>query len=146
MGLTASEALAVLSRGPTLVVYPGSEYHCHLALVPRLPPVCVKVTLVPAPLHITESVAFNAVGATFGWLAVIITVFESAQVPLDNFHFSVFAPVPSAVIVVVGLVGVVMVPLPLTILHKPVPTVGESAAIVAAAHTVWFRPALTGEG
>jgi hypothetical protein len=71
----------------------------------------------------------------------MVTLEESAQVPLVIFHLKTFAPVPKAVTVVVGLVGVVIVPLPLTNDQVPVPTEGVFAAMVAVAHTVWFGPA-----
>ena len=67
---------------------------------------------------------------------MIVTVEELEQVPLVIVHWKTFAPVPKAVTVVVGLVGVVIVPLPLTKDQSPVPTDGVFAAMVAVAHTV----------
>ncbi len=46
----------------TNAVYVLLEYHFHVAPVPKVPPVCVRI-LVP-PLHITGGVAVNVVGAT----------------------------------------------------------------------------------
>src|SRR5580765_4358819 len=72
----------------------------------------------------------------------MVTFIESAQAPFEIFHLRTFAPVPKPVIVVVGLVGVVIVPLPLTNVQSPVPTTGVFAAIVAVAQTVCGGPAL----
>ena len=57
---------------PTKVVYVLSEYHFQEAPVPRLPPVCVSVVLLP--LHIVATDAFNDAGATEGWLTVTVTL------------------------------------------------------------------------
>ena len=55
----------------------------------------------------------------------------------DIVHLKTFAPTPSPVIPEVGLLGVVIVPAPLTNVHAPVPTVGVFPAIVVVvAHTV----------
>ena len=43
-------------------------------------------------------------------------------------HLNVLAPVPKAVIPEVGLVGVVMIAVPETNVHNPVPTAGVLAA------------------
>src|SRR5437773_11582673 len=93
------------------------------------------------PIQITDGVAVNDVAATFGWKAVMVTLEESAQAPLVIFHLKTFAPVPKPVTVVVGLVGVVIVPLPLTSDQVPEPTEGVFVAMVAVAHTVWLGPA-----
>ena len=42
------------------------------------------------------------------------------QGPLLTVHWKVFTPTPMPVIVVVGLPGVVMIPLPFTNVHVPV--------------------------
>src|SRR6266496_294633 len=76
----------------------------------------------------------------------MVTLLESAQVPLVIFHLNVFAPVPKLVTVVSGSVGVVIVPVPLIKLHNPVPTIAALAAIVVVAQTVCAGPALTGSG
>ena len=53
------------------------------------------------------------------------------------------APNPNPVTVDVGELGFVIVPLPLTNVHVPVPTVGVFPAKVALAeHKVWLVPAL----
>ena len=46
-------------------------------------------------------------------------------------HINTFAPTPNPVIPDVGDAGVVIVPAPLTSVHKPVPTVGVFPANVA---------------
>jgi hypothetical protein len=58
-------------------------------------------------------------------------------------HLKVFAPTPKPVTPDIALVGVVMVAVPVTTVHAPVPLVGVLPARVAvAAHTVWSAPAL----
>ena len=55
----------------------------------------------------------------------------------------VFTPVVIPVTPLVGLDGVVTVPVPAVTVHSPVPTVGVFAAKVAvAAQMVWSVPAL----
>jgi hypothetical protein len=127
---------------PTRLVYPASEYHFQTAPVPRLPPVWVKVELLP--VQTTDGVAVNEEGTTFGWVAVIVTLEAFEQVPLVIVHLNTLAPVPRPVTVVLGLVGAVIVPLPLTNVHKPVPTLGVLPAIVAVAQTVCAGPAFEG--
>ena len=60
---------------------------------------------------------------------VITTSSELLQVPFVIVHLKV-ADVVTPVTVVVGLVGMVIVAVPLTTFHIPEPTVGEFAAIV----------------
>ena len=60
-GLTDKLALAA-ALVPTKVVKPASEYQFQLAPVPRLPPVWVKVALLPLQIGFGEPV--RAVGAT----------------------------------------------------------------------------------
>jgi hypothetical protein len=58
-------------------------------------------------------------------------------------HLKVAVPAISPVTPDVGLAGVVMVAVPVTTVHAPVPLVGVLPARVAvAAHTVWSAPAL----
>jgi len=71
VGLTDKLAFAAALL-PTNVVNVLSEYHFHEAPVPRLPPVCVSVVLLP--LHIVATDALNDVGATEGWLTVTVTL------------------------------------------------------------------------
>src|SRR5437870_12957964 len=56
---------------------------------------------------------------------------ESAQVPLWIVHRNTLAPYPKLLTPELGLLGVVIVPLPLTKLHVPVPTVAVFPASVA---------------
>jgi len=63
---------------------------------------------------------------------IVISSVLLVQAPLLMVHLKVtLAPTVSPVIVVVGLLAVVMVAVPLTILQLPVPVVGVLAAIVA---------------
>ena len=57
---------------------------------------------------------------------------EDAQGGLLVVQAKTFAPTPNPVIVVLFKVGVVIVPLPETNVHKPVPIAGLFPAIVAA--------------
>jgi len=72
---------------------------------------------------------------------------DGGQVPLEIVHWKTFVPVLSAVIPVVGDVGVIIVPPPDTNVHKPVPTTGVLPVIVAVAkHNVCVLPALARVG
>ena len=68
VGLTEKLAFAN-ALVPTKVVNVASEYHCQLAPVPRLPPVCVRVVLLPLQIGFGET--FKDVGETDDWLTVI---------------------------------------------------------------------------
>ena len=68
----------------------------------------------------------------------------SRQAPFVTFHFRVAeVPAGTPVIVVVGEEGVVMVAVPLTTLHSPVPGLGVFAAIVNVPllHCAGYDPA-----
>ena len=62
---------------------------------------------------------------------VIVTSSNETQTPLVIVHLKTFAPTPNPVTPDVGLPGVVIVPVPLTNVHNPVPTVGVFPAKVA---------------
>ena len=64
-------------------------------------------------------------------LVIITSSILGAHGTLDIVHLNVFAPTPNPVIPEVGLPGVVIVPVPLTNVHTPVPTVGVLPASVA---------------
>jgi hypothetical protein len=66
------------------------------------------------------------------------------QVPLEMVQRNVFAPTPSPVTMEVALDAEVIVPVPLTRLHAPVPEAATFPAIVAedVVHTLWSGPAL----
>mgnify|MGYP001592676019 CR=1 FL=1 len=68
---------------------------------------------------------------------------ELAQGAFEMVHLKTLLPTPNPVIVVAGLVGVLIVPLPESNVHTPVPTIGVLAAMIAPAvtQTVWFGPA-----
>jgi hypothetical protein len=74
---------------------------------------------------------------------VIVTVdVDDGQGALLIVHMNTFAPTPRPVTVDVGDPGVVMVPVPLTSVQVPVPTVGAFPASVAEVlHKLWFAPA-----
>jgi hypothetical protein len=76
-------------------------------------------------------------------LVRITSEVEAVHVPLEIVHLSVAVLPAVTVTVVVGLVGVAIVAVPLTNVHKPVPTVGVLAAIVKAAtlQFAWAGPA-----
>jgi hypothetical protein len=84
--------------------------------------------------------ALEAVGAA---TPVIVTLEdEGGQEPLLMVHWKTFAPTPNPVTPDVGEEGVVIVPVPETRVHKPVPVVGVFPASVAVVpQTVWFGPA-----
>ena len=76
-------------------------------------------------------------------LAVTVTVsMELGQTPLEMVQVSKFTPGPRPVTLLVGLLGVVMVPGPETTDQVPVPTDGELAArVVEGLQIVWSGPA-----
>lgn len=101
-----------------------------------------EIDPVPPPFKLT--VAFWQT-ATGGVLKRVITTSScaSAQTPFNKVHRNVFAPAPSPVTPLLGLVGAVMEPAPETKDQVPPPVVGEFPASVAeVAQTVWFGPAL----
>jgi hypothetical protein len=134
VGLPVRDAVPV-SRPPTLKPL-NTKDHYTIAIWHRFPrfPCLVKVVL--PPLHIVDGVATNAVGRHIWLEGSDYNRIESAQVPLDNFHLNVICTGCQRCNSSSGLVGVVMVPLPLSMLHKPVPTMGVLPAIVAWAQTV----------
>src|SRR5205809_260431 len=75
---------------------------------------------------------------------MVTSSLDGVQVPLLIVQRNTLAPYPKPVTPLVGLLGVVTVPLPLTKLHVPVPTVGALPAIVAVlvSQKLWFGPAL----
>ena len=106
---------------PTVGVFPA-----NVALVEH------KVWLDPA---------FDVVGDA---TPVIVTVLvDGVHGALLIVHWNTFAPTPKPVTPLVGELGVVIVPEPLTKVHTPVPVVGVLPANVAVVpHTVWSEPAL----
>ena len=70
-------------------------------------------------------------------LVMITLSAEGAQVPLLIVQRNVLAPIPRPVTVLVGLVGVVIVPVPLTKVQTPLPLTAVLPANVALGpHTV----------
>ena len=80
--------------------------------------------------HIVTGAGQTIVG---GVLSRVITTSscESAQRPFNNVQRKVFGPTPKPVTPEVGLVGVVIVPVPLTRVQVPPPVVGVLPAKVA---------------
>jgi hypothetical protein len=75
-------------------------------------------------------------------LVIIISSVEAVHGAFAMVQRKVFGPTPRAVIPETGLVGVEIVPAPLTSVQVPVPTTGVFAAIVAVvAQTAWSGPA-----
>ena len=74
---------------------------------------------------------------------MITSSVEDVQDPLVIVHLNVLAPTPSAVTPDVALPEVVIVAVPDTKVHAPVPVVGAlPAKVVLVAHIVWSTPAL----
>src|SRR6266849_5184659 len=78
-----------------------------------------------------------------GLRVMVTSEVESVQVPLWIVQRKTFAPKPRAVTPEFGLLGVVIVALPLTSVHVPVPTVGLLPARVAVlvSQKAWSVPA-----
>ena len=73
---------------------------------------------------------------------MITSSLDGVQVPLLIVQRKVLAPAPKPVTVLVGLPGVVIVPVPLTSVQAPVPATGVFPAKAATnPHTVWSGPA-----
>ncbi len=72
-------------------------------------------------------------------------VMPLAQGPLLTVHRKMFSPVPRPITRLVGLAGLVMVPLPLTSVHVPVAGLITllpcSEVLVAGRHSCWSLPA-----
>jgi hypothetical protein len=79
---------------------------------------------------------------------LIVTVLSlTAQPPFDIVHLKTFAPTLKLETPLLNKVASANVPVPLTTVHKPVPTAGTLPAKVAVgAHTFWFAPATETEG
>ena len=69
---------------------------------------------------------------------------EGAHTPLLIVHLNMLGPYPKPVTPEAGLFGVVIVPVPLTSVHRPVPTVGVFPAnvVLVISHRFWLAPAL----
>lgn len=83
------------------------------------------------------------------WSTVIETVDVDEEQLFVIVHANIFTPNPKLVIVVVSRLTFVIVPLPDTTLHEPVPMAALFAAITTFGlliQTVWFGPALATVG
>jgi len=107
-----------------------------------LAPLAVRVVELPIQ---TEDEG-EAVMATTGPALTVIFIWseEGLQGLFDMVHSSTTVPAPRPVIVDVGEAGVVMVAVPETRVHNPVPTVGVLPARVTVelVQAVWSAPAL----
>src|SRR5688572_19352683 len=74
---------------------------------------------------------------------MLIWSVEAGHEPLVMVHWNVFVPMLNPDTVEVGEVGVAMVPVPLTSVHKPEPTVGVLPAkeVVNVLQRFWSGPA-----
>jgi len=84
-----------------------------------------------------------------GAIPVIVTFeTELTHGEFEIVHAKTLAPLPKPPIAVLGKVGEIIVPLPETNVHNPLPTKGVLPAITAPelVHTVWFGPAADGVG
>lgn len=67
-------------------------------------------------------------GRSFTTIAIVAV--EAAHGALEIVHAKILVPDPNPVTVVLGEVGLVIVPVPEMSVHKPVPTVAELALII----------------
>ncbi len=98
-----------------------------------VPIVWAKLGIVPWQNASAQSVKGAGQVIVGGVLSRVITTSscESVQTPFNKVHLKVFGPTPKPVTPEVGLVGVVIVPVPLTRVHVPPPVVGVLADRVA---------------
>ena len=101
----------------------------------------VKVTVSPGQNGLLSASIVTLTGLLT--LLVIVTWSKlGVQVPLLIVHLNTLSPAPILVILVVPLVALVIVPVPLIKVHKPVPVTGVLPAInVESVHTDWSGPA-----
>jgi hypothetical protein len=89
--------------------------------------------------------AFAEVGGAFTVIVTLET--DGGQEPLVIVHLKTFCPADNPVTVVLGKFGLLIVPLPETTVHEPVPTVGVLAERVTVCVQIdWLGPALDGVG
>lgn len=90
-----------------------------------------------------DTPALAAVGRASTIIAIV--ELEAVQGRFEIVHAKTLVPKPNPVIVVLGNVGFVIIPVPETNVHKPVPTVGVFAVIIVVdvvIQSVWVGPAL----
>lgn len=123
-------------EGSVIVPDPLTLLHVPVPVAGALPPRVAEV-----PHTLCAGPALAAVGAPD--CVMTTSAVEAAQGALAMVQRKVLAPGPRSVTAEVGLVGLVMVPDPLTLVHVPVPDTGVfPASVTVVAHTVWFVPAL----
>jgi hypothetical protein len=127
-------------EGVVIVPVPETKVHKPVPVVGVLP---ASVAVVPQMVWFRP--ALETVGAP---TPVMVTVDEEdVQGELLMVHWKTLAPIPNPVTPEVGEEGVVIVPVPETRVHKPVPVVGVFPASVAVVpQTVWLEPALEAVG
>ena len=109
-----------------LVITPLPETKVHNP-VPTVGVLADNVPFGEETQSVCERPAFAMVGTSFTKIDIVAV--ELAQGKLEISHWKIFVPKPNQVIVVLGSVGLVIVPLHETNVHKPVPTVGVLSVI-----------------
>jgi len=111
------------------VIVPEPETSVHNP-VPTVGVLAVIVVVGEEIQSVWDAPAFANVGTSFTSMVIVETL--GAQGELEIVQAKTFVPIAKPVIVETGEVGEVIVPLPETSVHKPVPTVGVFAVIVVA--------------
>ena len=116
---------------PGVVIDPPPERTVHVPI----PTNGIFPFNVEIDVHIVES--FPAIAGVANVLTVTTMVSNvGTHVPFEMVQRNSFIPILKPVIVVVGKVGFVIIPVPETIVHKPVPTIGVLAFKVVAAEQI----------
>jgi hypothetical protein len=111
-----------------LVIIPVPEINVQYP-VPTVGVLAAIVVVGDAIQSVCVGPAFDTEGISFTIKATVAV--EAKHGGFEIVHAKTFVPNPKPVIVVFSIVGFVIIPLPETKVHIPVPTVGVFAAIVA---------------
>ena len=144
--------LAVTALAPTLTAVNAAILPVPLAAKPMLGVLFVQLYVVPVPLNVITVVlvllqtVWSTPAFEVGKALLVITTSSVAgvHIPFETVHLKVaVVPATKPVTVVDALEGVVIVAVPLTNVHAPVPTEGAVAAIVKVEvlQSVWSTPA-----
>ena len=136
------ETLELLSAGVATLEPPSITVHNPVPTV-GLFPVNVKLEA----HRFCEGPAFDVVGLSS--TKIVTEETDDKQGTLEMVQSKILAPIPKPVIALFGEVGLVIIPLPETKVHSPVPTVGVFAAIVVVGEemqSVCVGPALEAVG
>ena len=109
------------------VIVPLPETNVHKP-VPTVGVLAVIVVVGEEIQSVCDAPAFAIVGTSFTRIVIVETL--GAQGEFEMVQAKTFVPIAKPVMVVFGEVGEVIVPLPETKVHKPVPTVGVFPANV----------------